>query len=372
MSIPNVDRSAIELALKAFDRELRFSEAWQGWENKKSQRYAISEGGALYPPKQIVSMATGLAVSDFSGGDATNGYLEERGFEVVPLPNKRAPVEYMEPPSFSLGRIYDRRTDIHDPFGGSRQSGIAPSNKAPAIFIFTGDSGAQYGYEDRRDELGTFWYTGEGQLGHMEFVRGNLAIRNHAADGRALHLFRSLGKGKGQEYLGEHAYIGHRPERGPDKEGRERNVIVFQLVPVALLDEEGAGELDDDADEPSPSNLVEARQRAMAAFHESGGETGKAALRRLYRRSKQVKDYVLLRAAGKCESCHEPAAFNRKDGTAYLEPHHTTRLSDGGLDHPRHVAALCPTCHRHIHHGLGGHEKNRALMEAIAAKEPRE
>jgi hypothetical protein len=37
-----------------------------------------------------------------------------------------------------------------------------------------------------------------------------------------------------------------------------------------------------------------------------------------------------------------------------LEPHHIRRLADGGPDHPRWVAALCPTCHRRVHHGVDG------------------
>ncbi|MHA7678581.1 HNH endonuclease [Cupriavidus sp. PET2-C1] len=369
MSIPTVERSAITLAMKAFDRKLRSTKDWKGWDSKKSQLYAISEDGTLYPPKQIISMATGLSVRGFSGGQSTNSYLEERGFRIVRLPNERQAAEYREPPSFSLGKIYDRRADIHLPFGGSWQSGIAPSGTAHAIFIFTGDSGEQYGYVDGRDELGVFSYTGEGQVGDMTFTRGNLAIRDHAENGRALHLFKSLGKGKGQEYLGEHAYAGHSIRRAPDKNGDRRDVIVFQLVPVALLDDENGPSFDKESRTAPASSLEEARKRAMEAFHGSQGETGKTALRTLYQRSKQVKDYVFLRAQGKCESCLQPAAFLRKDGSPYLEPHHTTRVSDGGLDHPRHVAAICPTCHRHIHHGLGGLQKNLELIEAIAAKE---
>lgn len=355
--------------MKEFDREHRATKEWKGWDCRKSQLYAISEGEALYPPKQIISMATGLSVRGFSGGHSTNSYLEDRGFKIVRLLNEPQASEYADPPSFTLGKIYDRRADIHLPFGGSWQSGIASSSTAQAIFIFTGDSGEQYGYVDGRDELGVFSYTGEGQVGDMTFTRGNLAIRDHAQNGRALHLFKSLGKGKGQEYIGEHAYTDHSIRRGPDRNGDERDVIVFQLVPVALLNDESGASFDDEAPVAAPTSLEEARRRAMEAFHGSQGETGKTALRRLYQRSKQVKDYVLLRAQGKCESCLQPAAFQRKDGAPYLEPHHTTRVSDGGLDHPGHVAAICPTCHRHIHHGIGGRQKNLELMEAIAVKE---
>ncbi|MCO4890900.1 HNH endonuclease [Cupriavidus sp. WGtm5] len=354
-----------------FDRVLRGTQKWEDWETKKSQLYAISDQGKRYPPKQILSMATRVPVSRFSGGEQTSAYLENLGFSIVRLHNGSSPLSGSEPPRFALGRVYDRRTEIHDRFGGSRQSGIAPSSKVRAIFIFTGESGQQYGYFDGRDELGIFSYTGEGQVGDMEFKRGNLAIREHAANGQALHLFKALGKGKGQEYLGEHAYGGHTIRRGTDREGAQRNIIEFQLVPVALLDEESITFPEDEAtDDSAPTTLEEARKRAIEAINDFGNEVGKAALRKLYRRSKRVKDYVLLRAGGICESCQRPAPFKRKDGTAYLEPHHTTRVSDGGLDHPRYVAAICPACHRHIHHGAGGYEKNLELTSAIAAKEP--
>lgn len=73
-----------------------------------------------------------------------------------------------------------------------------------------------------------------------------------------------------------------------------------------------------------------------------------------YQRSEAVRRYVLARAGGTCECCSDPAPFVRADGSPYLEPHHTRRLSDGGPDDPRFVAGICPTCHRHIHYGQGG------------------
>ena len=45
----------------------------------------------------------------------------------------------------------------------------------------------------------------------------------------------------------------------------------------------------------------------------------------------------------------------------YLEPHHIRRVSDGGPDHPRWVAAICPNCHREVHFGASGSARNAAL-----------
>ncbi|MCY1428154.1 hypothetical protein D9M71_440270 [compost metagenome] len=236
------------------------------------------------------------------------------------------------------------------------------------VFLFTGDSGEQYGYRDELDEHGVFSYTGEGQVGDMTLTGGNLAIANHAANGKALHLFKALGKGKGQRYIGEFACAGYSWARGPDREGNDRKVLVFRLVPVDRIDE--AAQPDEAEALPKPTNLTEARKLAIQAAGASTEVEPGSSVRRLYRRSEQVRQYVLMRANGVCESCRMSAPFKRKDGSPYLEPHHINRLSDGGLDHPRYVGAICPACHREIHHGEHGKARNeelRAYVEKVEA-----
>ena len=92
-------------------------------------------------------------------------------------------------------QIYNRRKDIHAIYGGNWQSGISPSANHPYIFIFSGKSGHQHGYEDRWDNPNVFSYTGEGQVGDMEFTRGNLALRDHKLNGKRVFLFESVSKG---------------------------------------------------------------------------------------------------------------------------------------------------------------------------------
>jgi 5-methylcytosine-specific restriction enzyme A len=48
-----------------------------------------------------------------------------------------------------------------------------------------------------------------------------------------------------------------------------------------------------------------------------------------------------------------------------LEVHHIDRLSDGGLDAPNRVAAICPTCHRMVHHGANASEVNAELRSKV-------
>ncbi len=264
-------------------------------------------------------------------------------------------------PTFNVGAPYVRRTEIHDRFGGSRQSGISPSASHPAVFLFTGKSGSQYGYHDGYNAQGVFLYTGEGQLGNMTFTKGNKAVRDHAVDGRALHLFDANAKGGPCTYLGEFTLASHETPRGHDRNGIERDIIVFHLVPVAQAE---AMDQQRSATETPSISLHEARGRAIAACSGKAGEKGQV-LRTLYERSAAVRDYVLMRANGRCEVCLEPAPFVTAAGRPFLEVHHTRRLSDGGLDHPRYVVAACPNCHRRLHFGVDGAEANRAIMSAL-------
>ena len=96
---------------------------------------------------------------------------------------------------FIPDQLYNRRGDIHSKYGGNWQSGICPSANYPYIFIFSGKSGKQHGYKDGWDNPNVFTYTGEGQLGDMQFTRGNLALRDHILNGKRVFLFESDSRG---------------------------------------------------------------------------------------------------------------------------------------------------------------------------------
>lgn len=88
-------------------------------------------------------------------------------------------------------------------------------------------------------------------------------------------------------------------------------------------------------------------------------------------RSIAIKLYVLRRANGICEGCGGSAPFLKADGTPYLEPHHTRQLADDGPDHPAHVIALCPNCHRRTHHAKDATAFNASLIKKLLKIEPR-
>ncbi len=237
----------------------------------------------------------------------------------------------------------------------------------PFIFLFTGEGGAEHGYRDEFKPDGTYHYTGEGQRGDMTFVRANRALRDHLADRKRVLLFEALGGGN-VRYVGEATYLGHHLEERPDTEGDPRQAIVFELELESAVSESNPA-----VHEPGASYSTRGlRGKSLEELHRlalaSASRTSPVKERRqnVRVRSEAVRVYALKRANGTCEGCGEPAPFVTKRKQPYLEPHHTTRVADGGPDHPAHVIALCPTCHRRVHHAHDGADYNQALLRKLA------
>jgi len=133
---------------------------------------------------------------------------------------------------FIPNQLY-KRSLIHDEYGGNRQGGISPSAKVPYIFIFSGKSGAQYGYKDRWDNDDIFTYTGEGQEGNMQFIKGNLAIREHQNRGKRLFLFEIEGGGL-VKFISEMEFYDADYSLIPDKNGNSRIGIQFFLKRIGV------------------------------------------------------------------------------------------------------------------------------------------
>jgi 5-methylcytosine-specific restriction protein A len=259
---------------------------------------------------------------------------------------------------FEIGRTYNRRKDIHARFGGQQQGGIITPADHALVIIITGEEGLAHGYADRTREDGVFEYFGEGQVGDMELLRGNRAIAEHSVNGKSLLLFRKMDAGV--RFLGEMIYETHHIEKAPDRTGALRDAIVFELRFLSAVNENV------EAEPPNLSApLEQLRALALSAAKAPGSKQQGGSFRNTYQRSREVRNYVLARAKGECEGCAKPAPFARPDGSPYLEPHHLTRISDGGPDHPSHVIALCPNCHRRVHAGADGKTYNVALTEKM-------
>ena len=127
-----------------------------------------------------------------------------------------------------------KRSLIHDEYGGNRQGGISPSAKVPFIFIFSGKSGTQYGYQDWWDNNNIFTYTGEGQIGDMQFIRGNLALKEHHNNGKRVFLFEIEGGGM-VKFISEMEFYDADYFETPDINGTNRIGIKFFLKRVGVL-----------------------------------------------------------------------------------------------------------------------------------------
>ena len=134
---------------------------------------------------------------------------------------------------FELDRVYNRRRDIHALYGGNWQSGICPSRSHPFIFIFSGGKGHTHGYSDLWVSEDIYAYTGEGQVGDMEFTRGNLALLNHLEAGKRIFFFEAVGKGLVQ-YKSELELHDFDYQQGKDREGNDRQMIIFYFKKVGV------------------------------------------------------------------------------------------------------------------------------------------
>jgi 5-methylcytosine-specific restriction protein A len=265
---------------------------------------------------------------------------------------------------FEVGRIYKRKEEIHGVYGGQGQGGISTPSKHAIVIIFTSDAGESYGYQDQFRPDGTFWYTGEGQVGDMEMLRGNAAVRDHQKAGKQLHLFEYIKKAH-VRYIGQAQCVGYHIEQRPDRECNTRNAIIFHIA--LLPDPTSAVNKPRDhyagASKPSRNlSLSELRALALQAAKESASKEQVA--KNISVRSESTRLYALKRSKGICEGCTAPAPFQGKEGP-FLEVHHLHRLSDGGPDHPATVIALCPNCHRRVHFSKDGDAYNEILIKIV-------
>lgn len=123
----------------------------------------------------------------------------------------------------------------------------------------------------------------------------------------------------------------------------------------------GLPDLDDDA--LNDANIDELRRVAVMRSRSSAPAKARETIYRA--RSLAIKRYVILRSKGVCEWCEYEAPFRKPDRSPYLEPHHTTQVADDGPDHPAHVIALCPNCHRRAHHSEDAEEFTEELKALL-------
>ncbi|HGE8303019.1 TPA: HNH endonuclease [Serratia marcescens] len=294
-----------------------------------------------------------------SGTEKAIQFLKDLGFEVVETPH---PFEILE-----KDEVYKRKY-LHDLYGGQEQGGISTPKEFPVIFIFTGETGETHGYKDGWSNNDHFSYTGEGQKGNMQFTKGNKDIRDHKENGKDILLFEYNKKRTGVKFAGLFECDSWNYAECEDTQKNMRQGIIFNLFRVSSAQDADHDLISSEVDQKEET-LEQLRAKAIKSSEISGQRQQSDSKKSWFKRSEDVKKYVLKRANGICEACDQPAPFKKKNGEPYLEPHHTKRLADEGPDHPQWVGAICPTCHRRIHSGVDGKEVNKKLMVKLELKE---
>lgn len=264
---------------------------------------------------------------------------------------KQFPSEINE---FQVGEVY-RRKVLHDQFGGERFQGVASPEKGSSIFLFTGDGSGANEYESA--------FTDEGHLkcwvsknpDHPSWADSIEALPEHPETDEDLHVFESTGESDYVNYIGEFEYQSHYIQESDTSDQEDRFIVL--LSPVNDISDVSHEELEDLGE----SELYE--KALESAENRANGNSGTVETTRLSS-SELVKEYAIKRSGGECEGCGE-VPFMKDGGEPYLEVHHLHRRSDGGPDHPENVVALCPNCHRRVHHGQEGDEFNEDLIAQL-------
>ncbi|MFJ4189479.1 restriction endonuclease [Kitasatospora sp. NPDC089509] len=129
------------------------------------------------------------------------------------------------------------RSELHEAYGGNRQSGISIAAQAGMIHVFSDPAHiAKFGMPDGFDEAGVYLYTGMGRKGDQSLTQGNRALLTHKEAGRDVFVWRrEMSSSAAYRCLGQFEVDPKEPfisADAPDDDGYLRTVIVFRLRPV--------------------------------------------------------------------------------------------------------------------------------------------
>ena len=78
-----ITRQAVLQVIQRFDQDYPDTNQYDNWLDKDTYRYALHHNGRRYPCKYILSEASGVPTTEFSGGEQTNRVFRHLGFEVT-------------------------------------------------------------------------------------------------------------------------------------------------------------------------------------------------------------------------------------------------------------------------------------------------
>ncbi len=277
---------------------------------------------------------------------------------------------------FERGRDYGRESLLA--FAGSRQTqvGIIWGDAEPGCIICTsgGKKKKEKGYADERLSDGRWHYYGQGSQGDHDETRpanrlmidGERSVLLFIAREPTAEEVRAQHGSQSKRYRYEGSFLVSAWDRVTPTAGIRAGdaLLRFTLVPSEGVAPESPAVIETYSSQPSVADM-------RAILREYGGRPrqGEAQGREYYMRSALVRAYALLVANGVCGLCGMPAPFALVNGSPYLEVHHLHRLADGGPDLPENVAALCPNCHRAVHHSVERATLTETLVAFVRARE---
>jgi 5-methylcytosine-specific restriction protein A len=145
-------------------------------------------------------------------------------------------------------------------------------------------------------------------------------------------------------------------------------VKVIEQIEILLAEQEG---LSNQGVATFSAKVAAARKRGVGE-KPKGNKTPKVTTGSSgsYVRDHEVVAYVLELAQGRCEFCGNLGPFEKSIDERYLEVHHARRLADGGPDIVENAVALCPNCHRGLHHARDRVDRTEKLYEKVKRLEP--
>jgi 5-methylcytosine-specific restriction protein A len=315
--IPSAEPAAIQEAMARFDRELRDTPEWVSWTENKAHKYAIKAQGRLDPVKQILSLATGTPVADFSGGEGAgqaNSSVRNLGFEVVSLLG-RNPKWTRDEPILALDFYLRHRPN-------------PPGKQSDEI-------------RDLSEALN--------RLANSLDVSHEGTYRNADAVYMKLMNFRRLDPGYTEE-----------GKVGLTRGGKEDGAVWEEFAPdptrchaAAQAIREATGYVKDSVLAPSEGGLddgAEAEEgRLLTALHRRR-ERSRQIVEKKKRQALRLQDRLA------CEVCGFDfrSAYGER-GKGFIECHHTKPVSESAGKKTRltDLALVCANCHRMIHYDEG-------------------
>ena len=238
------------------------------------------------------------------------------------------------------GGLYTRE-ELSNLMGGDRQHGIVNAKKTDSVLVIMGSEN-----HPDRIEGDIIYYHGAGMKGDqkMDRLNNNLVLAETLENGKRVFLFKIRDDNR-VEYISEVVLESEPTYEYVPEESRRKYIFRLRLVDSSPTSD--GSELEKRIESLSHLSKVELFKRMP--------ERGPVPKRHPVTVERPVRDpkvvaYTLKRAGGVCELCGCNGPFMDANGTYFLEVHHIEFLSEGGEDAISNTAALCPNCHRKMHH----------------------